>query len=78
LASCTAKLPIPPDAPLTRTRWPASICTVDAGCHASPGATHRSHLSSVLAEIGLRDRAQVVVFAYESGLVEAGEYDIGR
>jgi hypothetical protein len=31
-----------------------------------------------LAKIGLRDRAQVVVFASESGLVEAGEYDIGR
>jgi len=31
-----------------------------------------------LAKIGLRDRAEVVVFACESGLVEAGEHDIGR
>jgi len=40
-------------------------------------ATVKTHLSSILAKIGLRDRAQVVVFAYESGLVEAGEHDIG-
>jgi len=26
----------------------------------------------------LRDRAQLVVFAYESGLVEAGDRDIGH
>ncbi|MFF0306157.1 response regulator [Streptosporangium sp. NPDC004379] len=32
-------------------------------------ATVKTHLSRVLVKLGLRDRAQVVVFAYESGLI---------
>lgn len=36
-------------------------------------ATVKSHIARILARLGLRDRVQIVVFAYETGIIRAGE-----
>ena len=35
--------------------------------------TIKTHVSNVLTKLGLRDRMQAVIFAYESGLIEPGQ-----
>jgi DNA-binding NarL/FixJ family response regulator len=32
----------------------------------------KTHVGRILAKLGLRDRVQVVVFAYEAGIVRPG------
>ena len=36
--------------------------------------TIKTHVSNVLTKLGLRDRMQAVIFAYESGLIEPGHH----
>jgi DNA-binding NarL/FixJ family response regulator len=35
-------------------------------------ATAKTHVSRAMSKLGVRDRAQLVVIAYESGLVRPG------
>jgi DNA-binding NarL/FixJ family response regulator len=35
-------------------------------------ATSKTHVSRAMVKLGVRDRAQLVVLAYESGLVKPG------
>jgi DNA-binding NarL/FixJ family response regulator len=71
---------------IPRAELVAAVRTVaDGGALLAPSITKRligpatvkSHINSVFTKLGLRDRAQAVVFAYESGLVEPGEQDVG-
>ncbi len=36
-------------------------------------ATAKTHVSRAMIKLGVRDRAQLVVFAYETGLVQRGQ-----
>jgi DNA-binding NarL/FixJ family response regulator len=38
-------------------------------------ATVKTHIGSILAKLGLRDRVAAVIFGYQSGIAEVGETD---
>ncbi|MCP9621761.1 response regulator transcription factor [Nocardia otitidiscaviarum] len=56
---------------LTRVGMGESNSEIGASLHISP-ATARTYVSRLLATLGARDRSQLVVLAYESGLVTPG------
>jgi DNA-binding NarL/FixJ family response regulator len=51
----------------------ASNAEIAEGLYLSP-ATVKTHVAAILGKLGLRDRTQVVVFAYESGFVRPGAW----
>ncbi|MBF6178942.1 response regulator transcription factor [Nocardia otitidiscaviarum] len=60
---------------LTRVGMGESNGEIGASLHISP-ATARTYVSRLLTALGARDRSQLVVLAYESGLVTPGS--VGR
>ena len=67
LASCTAKLPTPPEAPMTRTRWPGSTLPASvSACSAVPAEIGTTAAWSNVRFAGLRDSLSSRTAAYSA------------
>lgn len=60
---------------LTRIGMGESNAEIGASLHISP-ATARTYVSRLLTKLAARDRSQLVVLSYESGLISPGERDL--
>jgi len=54
-----------------------SNAEIAAGLYLSE-ATVKSHIARILARLGLRDRVQIAIFAYENGIIRAGRRHPGH
>ena len=49
-----------------------SVLLAPGSWRCSPTASAKTHVSRAMVKLGVRDRAQLVVIGYESGLVRPG------
>lgn len=65
---------MPPGRRCWRRRSPAGWSNAEIAAQLYLGeSTVKTHVTHVLAKLGVRDRLQTVVYAYENGIVRAGE-----